>query len=55
MDAMLKMMFETQVVPLMKQMPTDDLVSIRAFVNEQVDKELLAREVARRVDAIGDH
>lgn len=43
-DAQMVQMFETMVLPTMKQMPTPALREIQTYLNDQIDAELAQRE-----------
>lgn len=42
-DPMLKAMFEATVMPVIKQMPTDQLSELRAYLDENIGHELAGR------------
>lgn len=43
-DDQMVQMFQTMVLPTMKQMPTPQLKQIQEYLNEQIDEELARRQ-----------
>lgn len=43
-DPMLQAMFEATVIPVVKQMPTDQLSALHEYLNDKIGEELARRQ-----------